>query len=83
MPWDTSVVTCSSDPASTSSVHRSGLKKAVSHMRGVRDQGTKLTRSHRLFEILNSLLLACVIRALLVVQPAELLKDLGVIRVTL
>jgi hypothetical protein len=82
-PWGTSAVTCSSDPASTSSVHRSGLIQAVSHMRGVLDQRTELTRLHRLLQILNSLLLACVRRTLLVVQPAELLQNLGVFRVTL
>lgn len=42
-----------------------------------------LTRRNRFLEIFNSLLLATEIIALLVMQPAELLQDLGMVRIAL
>lgn len=51
-------------------------------MRMICSGDTKLTRSYRFLKILNSLLLAGVVGALLVVQPPELLENLGVIWVT-
>ena len=45
-------------------------------------ESTELTRSNRLLKILNRLFLTCVIGALLMVQPTQLLKDLGVIGIT-
>jgi hypothetical protein len=42
----------------------------------------ELTRSNGFLQVLDSLLLAAEARALLVVKPAQLLKDLGVIGIT-
>lgn len=41
----------------------------------------KLTCAHRFLQVFDSLFLACVTVALLVVQPSELLQDLGMVRV--
>lgn len=43
----------------------------------------KHTRADGLLQVLNRLLLAGKARALLVMQPAELLQDLGVVRVAI
>lgn len=40
-----------------------------------------LTSANRLLQVLDGLLLACVAATLLVVEPAKLLKDLGVVGV--
>jgi hypothetical protein len=42
-----------------------------------------LIRSHRLLEIFDGLFLACVVGALLVMQPTQLLQYLGVIGIVL
>jgi hypothetical protein len=42
-----------------------------------------LVGSNRLLKIFNSLLLACIVGALLMMQPSQLLKDLRVVGVTL
>lgn len=46
-------------------------------------QNNKLTRSDRLFEVLDRLFLAGEAATLLVMQPAQLLKHLGVIWIAL
>jgi hypothetical protein len=43
---------------------------------------TRLTRSHRLLEVLDGLLLAGIVGTLLMVQPTKLLKHFGVIWIT-
>ena len=45
--------------------------------------GNGLTRADRLFKVLNRLLLAAVRVALLVMEPAKLLQDFGMLRVAL
>lgn len=52
-------------------------------MRQGKNQNKQHTRSNRFFKILNSLLLTAEACALLVVEPAQLLKNLGVVRVAL
>lgn len=64
-------------------MHRFDLEQSIRHARVIKCSGTGLTRSNRFFKILDSLFLACVIGALLVVQPTQLLKHLGVIGVAL
>ena len=42
-----------------------------------------LARTDRLLKILDSMLLACETTALLMVQPSELLQDLGMVRISI
>ncbi len=80
-PLGTSVVTCSTGQADTSFAHHFDLPRVSGWNVGL-SVSTSLTRTDRLFQILNSLLLAAETVALLVMQPAKLLKDLCMLRVS-
>lgn len=81
-PWGTFAVTCNSAQANTNFVRRFDLEANQSCTHDQFDN-TRLTGSHRFFQILNSLFLTSERVTLLVVQPAQLLEDFGVVRVTL
>jgi hypothetical protein len=63
-------------------VRRFDLESPISTCTPDQNGNTRLTRSHRLLKVLDSLLLAGIIGALLVVKPTELLKHFGVIWIT-
>jgi hypothetical protein len=81
MLLDISAVTCNIVQANTSFVHHFGLPHV-----SVCDAGdivsTRLTGADRFLKVLNGTLLACEAVALLVMQPAKLLKDLCMVWVT-
>ena len=80
-PLGTSVVTCSTGQADTSFAHHFDLPR-VSMWNVGRSFLTSLTRTDGLLQVLNCLLLAAETVALLVMQPAKLLKDLCMLRVS-
>ena len=80
MPWGTSAVTCNICQGGTNSERRCCLPR-VNWYRAETEYERENTRANRLLQVLNRLLLAGEARALLVMQPAELLQDLGVVRV--
>jgi len=79
-PWGISVVTCNTVQEDTSFGHHFDLPRV-----SVWDVGqitlTSLTGTDGFFKVLNRLLLAAEAVALLVMQPAKLLKDLCMIRI--
>jgi hypothetical protein len=79
-PWDTSAVTCNTGRADTNFAHHFDLPRVstciVGHL-----VLTSLTRVDRFLQVLNCLFLAAEAVALLVMQPAKLLKDLRMIRI--
>lgn len=77
---DISSATCSNDRGGTSFGRRFGLR--VLDLAAIVGP-EMLTRCDRLLEVFNGLLLTIEASALLVVQPAELLKDLCVIRIAI
>ena len=80
-PLGTSAVTCSTGQADTNFAHRFDLPR-VSVWSAGRSFLTSLTRADGLLQVLNCLLLAAETVALLVMQPAKLLKDLCMLRVS-
>lgn len=80
-PLGISVVTCSTGQADTSSGHHFDLPR-VSVANCETDHFDKFTGADRFLQVLNRLFLAAETDTLLVVQPAKLLKDLCMIRVS-
>jgi hypothetical protein len=82
-PWGISVVTCNTVQADTSFGHHFDLPRvSVSVWDDVGQITlTSLTGTDGFFKVLNRLLLATEAVALLVMQPAKLLKDLCMIRI--
>ena len=77
-PWGTFAATCSIDQAGTSFEHHFDLP-IVSKTVFCQEDRIGLTRGNRFLQVLNGLLLTAKARALLVVKPSQLLKNLGVI----
>jgi hypothetical protein len=80
-PLGISVVTCNTGQADTSFAHHFDLPR-VSVWTVGQIILRSLTRTDRLLQVLNRLLLATEAVALLVMQPAKLLKDLCMLRIS-
>jgi hypothetical protein len=77
-PWGTFAATCSIDQAGTSFEHHFGLS-TVSEIVSCQGDRVELTRGNRFLQVLDGLLLTAEARALLMVKPSQLLKNLGVV----